>query len=190
VEKTTNQTSLELHFVSDGELVELVLSKFTLPRYGVFALCRRGKSSNVLRATGAFQWTRAVQCLCSYLVKYALHDADSSEPYLQIGGAGSVASSVDLAVAKSPTWVRDVFGCTSRGQSVARKLFIRTNSERRMLGPVVVGVNENLLPPGAIRVFSNGSRVIDATLLRQLSDRLQSSIDGEQSGNARTQVLC
>jgi hypothetical protein len=132
-----------------GELTEVVFND------GISNLTRtsvRGKSGGPLREAGSFQWTSAVRALALLIVKTS---ATPSGALLR-GLGNSLAASLDYAISKQPMWLTEMFGCDQHGISLARRLILRTNPERKRPGPVTLGINQSYLPPSQIAIFVNG----------------------------------
>jgi hypothetical protein len=129
----------------------------------------RGKTSGAMRCVGSFQWTSAVKALSVLIVKAAM----SSENAVLQGCSGSLAASLDYALSKQPAWLAEMFGCDADGTSLARRLILRTNPERKRPGPVVLAVNHVYLSAASIEVHVNGALASTpqlAQLVSQLSD--------------------
>jgi hypothetical protein len=141
--------SLKLYFEM-GQLTEVT---FRENANGEARRSIRGKTGGAFRSAGSFQWTSAVRALGLLLAQTA---ANSQSSTIQ-GHAGSLAASLDYALSKQPVWVAEMFGCDQQGISYARRLFLRTNPERKRPGPVVLGVNHVYLPPSAIEVYIEGA---------------------------------
>ena len=140
--------TLKLYF-DRGELIEVYFqeSDTSAPRRSI-----RGKTGGAFRQAGSFQWTSAVRAL-SLLAVTAV--ATPSEGLIQ-GESGSLAASLDYALSKQPEWLTDLFGCDHFGITLARRLILRTNPERKRPGPVVLALNFVYLPVTAIEIFING----------------------------------
>jgi hypothetical protein len=66
-----------------------------------------------------------------------------------------------------------MFGCDQQGTSLARRLILRTNPERKRPGPVTLGINQLYLNPSSISVYVNGKLTTGeqlASLCRQLEE--------------------
>lgn len=81
--------------------------------------------------------------------------ASLPSPALQASEKGAV-SALDYAISRGANWVIDMFGMDSRGTPLARRLFSRSNPERKRPGPVVISINERFMRLGDIEIFSNG----------------------------------
>jgi hypothetical protein len=149
--------SLAMYF-EIGELIEV---QFKDGANSDTRVSVRGKTSGPLRQAGSFQWTAAVKGL-SLLV---LRTCAGQEGMLLAGEKDSLASSLDYAVSKQPIWLTEMFGCDSQGSSLAKRMILRTNPERKRPGPVVLGINQLFLRPSEISIFSHGKLCSDADLL-------------------------
>jgi hypothetical protein len=179
--------SLELHFSHDHTGWQLVFTRFSHPRLDSAAICTRGKNSSALRNAGCFQWTRAVQSLCLILLRYKLSNGQTDDYFVEYGYEGSYASSLDLAISRCPRWIGDMFGRSRRRTPFARQLFLRTNSELRLPGPVYIGVDSILLPSDSIQVFVKQRKLTlneIGSLLYGIEGRLQSDSNLEQRKSA------
>lgn len=115
-------------------------------------VCVRGKTSGPCRTAGSFQWTSAVKALSLLVVKTAL----SPDNALVKGDGHSLAASLDYAISKQPMWLSEMFGWDPKGVSLARRLILRTNPERKRPGPVTLGINQKYLLPNAISIYVDG----------------------------------
>ena len=141
--------NLKLYFES-GQLIQVIFKESSS---GEARRSIRGKTGGAFRTAGSFQWTSAVKALGVLLVQTAFNPQTDS---IQ-GQVGSLAASLDYALSKQPIWISEMFGCDQQGISYARRLFLRTNPERKRPGPVVLGVNHVYLPPSAIEVYIEGA---------------------------------
>jgi hypothetical protein len=81
------------------------------------------------------------------------------------GEANSMAASLDYAISKQPTWLTEMFGCDQDGISLARRMILRTNPERKRPGPVTLGLNMNYVAVENISIILNGKTPTDEQLL-------------------------
>lgn len=153
--------SLAMYF-EVGELIEVQYreSPQTEVRISV-----RGKTSGPLRQAGSFQWTAAVKGLALLV----LRTCACREGMLLPGEKDSLASSLDYAISKQPVWLTEMFGCDAQGSSLAKRMILRTNPERKRPGPVVLGINQLFLRPAEISIFSHGKLCRDDELLPLLN---------------------
>ena len=121
----------------------------------------RGKTPGAYRSAGSFQWTSAVKALSLLLVKARIACSDS---FIQ-GETGSMAASLDLAISKQPTWLKDMFGCDQDGLTLARRMILRTNPERKRPGPVSLGLNSNYLDAKNIAIIIDDKIASDEQLV-------------------------
>lgn len=87
------------------------------------------------------------------------------------GDADTPAASLDYALSKEPNWLCDIFGMTRSGEMRARRLLYRTNTERKLPGPVRISLNSRA--ELEIVVFVNGQEVRDGEVLRNIIWRLE-----------------
>jgi hypothetical protein len=136
----------------------------------------RGKNAGALQGFGTFQWTPAFQALCLLLLRVRAHayetGATNDQPLLS-GEQGSPAATLDYALSKQPAWLFDIFGADRRDRCFARKLFARTNPERKHGGPVYVSLKNSILTPTDILIVSNGIAVTEPATLRAMADRIE-----------------
>lgn len=154
-------TSLSLWFTSERGL-ELIKTRFCSPSLSTPVVAVRGKTAGAFSTSATFQWTAAVQALSLLLLRAAVrHETHCSqeEPLLE-GGKGSLASSLDASLYKKTAWL-DLFGADIRGDSMSKRVLRRTNPGRRRSGPVMISLNEKLLPRHAIEVFLDDQRIKD-----------------------------
>lgn len=133
----------------------------------------RGRFSGAYPGASTFQWTSAVQALSVALIRAAARRmTENSEPLLA-GQKGTLASSLDDALYKQTSWLCDVFGADSRGQSLANKLFKRTNPGKKQAGPVTFSLNTNVLPGHAITVLLDDAEVTDPIRLESQANVIE-----------------
>jgi len=123
--------------------------------------CIRGKSGGAYRSAGSFQWTSAVKALALLLVRARVYTTEN----MIRGEANSMAASLDYAISKQPTWLTEMFGCDQDGISLARRMILRTNPERKRPGPVTLGLNMNYVAVENISIILNGKTPTDEQLL-------------------------
>lgn len=166
--------SIRLWF-SSSPVVELHRTLFFDPVTGGADYgCVRGKLPGAFVDCGTFQWTPAVKAISILLLKAAASgpEKERSAPAL-IGGVGSPASSLDGALRKQPRWLREMFGCTKSGNARARRLFPRTNSDRRRPGPVSVNLRGTLLSPEDVTVIIDGDECVSRDRILELAENLE-----------------
>jgi hypothetical protein len=149
-----------------GELTEVIFNDGTKTESRVSV---RGKTGGPFRSAGSFQWTSAVKALSLLLVKTCATPSDA----LLRGFANSLAASLDYAISKQPLWLTEMFGCDQQGISLARRLILRTNPERKRPGPVTLGINQAYIPTSQVSIFVDGKRCTSEmleTLCSQLSE--------------------
>ena len=177
---------LILKFLSHDNQVFLEATEFAFSRAEV-RRCIRGTNS-VVTNVGTFRWNQAVRAVCILALRYFIYrESDRAEDRSLVGGAGSLAASLDYSIAKNTGWLSDVFGSDSNGTLVVRKLITRQNPERKRPGPVVVAFTKNIQDMG---FFLNGEELVDQEALLKLLNLLGPSegivkatvpIDGKSS---------
>lgn len=143
-----NQTALSLWFSSDRQ-IELIKTTFKSPSIANEVCAIRGKTAGAFASCATFQWTAAVQALSILLLKAVIRDKNGCrtfEPLLE-GGKGTIASSLDAALYKQNSWL-ELFGSTASGDLLSRRIITRTNPGRKRFGPVMISLNQKLLPRG------------------------------------------
>jgi len=81
-----------------------------------------------------------------------------------------------------------MFGVERNGHARIRRIIKRSNSERKLPGPVVLGINTLNISPATITIWWNGARVVEPTVLKTLIDllELQASATSENSSVAES----
>jgi hypothetical protein len=130
----------------------------------------RGKFCYIVPAGGSFQWTRAVKSLTVLLLRSAIQGSGA----VIEGGSGSLAASLDYALSKEPTWLSEMFGTDSQGRAFARRLFYRTNPERKRSGPVIINLNPAIVAAPEIRIHLDGNRLLPSSGLEQVLTQFES----------------
>jgi hypothetical protein len=135
----------------------------------------RGTSVEGLHV-GSFGWSRGVKALCLLFLRSAavaqLPDTvERWAPFVFSGEAGSPAASLDDAIAKTPNWLLDIFGVTSKGEALIKRLVIRNNPQRKRPGPVRLALRnpENLL----INVIVDDEPVVNPDAIHRLADAIE-----------------
>ncbi len=163
-------------WLTNPERPELVRLEFELSGFVERRLSVRGKTRGAHSSEcGTFQWTSAVQALTALLLNSAASNTHNAESGSISGEAGSTAASLDYAISKPPVWLIEMFGVTVQGEAFARRLFRRTNPERKRPGPVVITLNDNLLPPQSIEIYLNDARVNSVESIRELARKVDTS---------------
>jgi hypothetical protein len=177
-------TQIDLYFRScDDSLPALVEVAFR--RNGDSPVLRtvRGKFCYIVPAGGSFQWTRAVKALTVLLLRTALH---GNSAVIQ-GEAGSLAASLDYALSKEPTWLSEMFGADAQGRAFARRLFYRTNPERKRSGPVIINLNPAIVKAPQIQIYVDGTKMPPSPNLEMILKRFESveKIEGKSELRSR-----
>ncbi len=125
-----NTISIVLHFTETAN-VELVRSEFRDSTHKYSKVCVRGKAAVTADEMGSFQWTSGVRALCCVFLRFVTSEQDQRFGYCLQGGRGSLASSLDYALSKSPAWLLEMFGTGPQGSPYARRLFRILNPNRK-----------------------------------------------------------
>lgn len=168
---------LELNFFG-SVAAELTETRFKNSLSGPDLFCIRGKTSGGFKNAGTFQWTNAVKGVTVLFLLYLISTMQSRKYQGACieGERGSLASSLDFALSKQPSWLMDMFGVDSSGISILRRMVFRHNSNLKRPGPVKVSINYDYLNADAIRISWNGLEITEVTTLVIL---LKSVVRGE-----------
>lgn len=120
----------------------------------------RGKTAGAHGEFFTFQWTTAVKSLALLALRAAVLGIQRASIS---GEEKSVASALDYALSKPPEWLEEMFGSDSRGEGRAKRLFRRSNPERKRPGPVTISFNPNQFQEGGIEI-SIGQRKLSNPL--------------------------
>jgi hypothetical protein len=160
--------TLELHFAGSSD-VELIETRFEGPMSREPIVAIRGKTIGAFKNVGTFQWTAAVRALCVLCIRSVIAAQDQNSIAGQLSGTkSSLAASLDYALSKQPSWLREVCGVDAQGNAYMRKLIVRTNPERKRPGPVVLGLNERTIDINGIHIFRDRKKLTSADELHAL----------------------
>jgi hypothetical protein len=175
---------LRLWFTEDST-VELSKTEFASPLLSGKRVCSRTNNHTAIGMTGSFRWSSAVKAMCLLFAQHRLPLTSGEHTTNQIlfsGGRGSLAASLDAALAKQPTWLLDVFGGDAQGNSLLRRLVSRDNPELKRPGPVTVFLKSNLLNSITVSLYLNGPELKEEHEIKRLIHRLRE--EGPQSARA------
>lgn len=134
----------------------------------------RGRSAKTYTGFEAFPWSPAVQALAMLLLRAcALHRKSPGSRFVLSGDRATPAATLDYAVSKLPVWLIDVFGVDSRGTPLARRLFTRSNPERKRGGEVRVMINSSFFDPANLRVFLDEQELLDPHMIDELGINIE-----------------
>lgn len=169
------ENELRLYFAGSDE-PQLIETMFRRVDNDSLFVSIRGKTSGATRAAGSFQWTSAVKALAVLMLRSALAERDAAGKHIRYlaGRKASLASSLDYALSKQPCWLNEMFGVGNQGSAYARRLILRVNAERKRPGPVILGLNSNVLKPKNILVFWHEHLITSPDEL----SRLMSCVEG------------
>jgi hypothetical protein len=179
----SNESILSLYF-SSSQQTELTRCEFTQRHHPTPLLSVRGKTNGAYQGAGTFQWSTGVRGVCFLALKTilsSLPEGASIQPYI-LGEKETLAASLDSAISKQPDWIVEMFGRDKGGHAFAKRLFNRTNAERKRAGPVVVAFNEHILSPENISIVLDGKMVRDCRTLALLASHV------EQQGKDGTHI--
>lgn len=150
------QILLEFH----GEQPQLSKTLFKRDNGDVLTSVR-GKTAGAVHGAGSFQWTSAVKAVSAIMLRAAIGAMENSAPTVAMlsGFGGSLASTLDYALSKQPSWTVDMFGVDACGHTFLRRLLLRTNPERKYPGPVIITPNSRVIAGDKIEIWWNGRRV-------------------------------
>jgi hypothetical protein len=174
---------LALWFISNRELLTLDKTLFSHPALSQELRAIRGKTAGAYSGFNSFQWTPAVQAMSVLLLRTAaLHSLEAGAGSALLEGyEDSPASSLDYSIAKAPNWLLDIFGLDKAGNPLAKRLFLRTNPERKRKGPVAVALNEKMLSRADITVYLDGRAVTSAQVLNDAAEQIEQSLSAQRS---------
>jgi hypothetical protein len=163
------QPFLTLHF-STALRTELIRSEFKHPCTTQSLVCVRGKTRGAYRSAGTFQWSTGVRGVCCLALQTVLAKLGSEtiQDSFICGEKDSLAASLDYAISKQPDWIGEMFGITRSGKPMAKRIFARTNAERKRPGPVAIAFNEHFVTAESIQIVLNGKHVRDLDTLRAI----------------------
>lgn len=153
-------------------------TEYVVNASGTKLVAVRGKTSAAFGPVGTFQWTSAVQAMTVIVLRTALlrHATSKEESIALISGdRGTLAASLDYCISKCPLWLLDMFGTDSKGMTRTRRLFLRSNPERKRGGDVTISVNQHLLEPHNIRCMMQGCEISSSEALGALINQIEKS---------------
>lgn len=155
---------------------------FSHPIVGGELKAVRGKTAGAYHGYSTFQWTPAVQSMALLVLRTAALGRENrlSEALIE-GGQGSPASSLDYSIGKAPAWMLDIFGVDRSGSPLAKRLFRRTNPERKRNGPVAVAINESMLPSPAITIFIDHREIQDSKTLLEAAEEIERCFSSQKN---------
>lgn len=168
------QLYFEFHFAHSKSLT-LEKSKFIHPLLNTPIFSHRGRSS-AYGKNGSFIWTAGVKGVATLVLRaaarvYKSEQIESVGPDL-IGGAGSIAASLDYSLSKEPQWLGEMFGLDSEGRPLLRRLISCTNPNRKRGDKVAISLKK-LSEPSMVRIVVDGKHCTDPALLYQYADTIE-----------------
>ncbi len=161
--------------MSGLEKPELVATSFSHPRLATELHSVRGREPSIHEVSGSFQWTSAAQALTVLMLKTAASRRGLNVvPVLQ-GSVGSLASSLDFALTKLPSWLLEMFGRDNRGCPLARAILHRSNSGLKHTGPVVIGIGGFARKELQVEVRVGTSLLTDSAQIIALASQIESA---------------
>lgn len=161
--------------MTEGAAPEIYRLEFTHPASGEIRKSVRGNTSGAYYGAGSFRWSSAVQALTVLALRAAAaSERGATNPPSISGPRGSHAASLDFAIAKSTTWLSELFGEDEDGKPFCRRILTRSNPELRRSGPAEVCLKTEILPARAIEVFVDELRCQDPARLESLAEAIES----------------
>lgn len=168
--------SLTLKFFGEG--AEVRLEEVVFRNQSGVQRSRAGKTSRA--SEGSFQWSVALKSMCLLFVRSVRSFAEGAKGDTElIGGEGSPASSLDLAIAKGGglVWMTEMFGTTATGDTLAKRMFTRANTNRRKkFLRVRVSVNTHFLPIDRIKIYRDNELLESVPSLAKLDDDIAAGL--------------
>lgn len=162
-----SNVELSLWFSTQKQL-QLFKTHFRCPLLPEDIISIRGRTGGAYLTEATFKWTGGVQALCLLLLKAAVMAKRGSPvvcPLLE-GGLGSPAATLDAALDKQTAWL-DLFGATSVGNCLSKRVLRRTNPALKYSGPVMISLNESVLPGSAIKAYIDNRPADDIETLER-----------------------
>lgn len=169
--KSFSMDLFKLHFVGHEE-PSLFQTEFVCGSTRCSAV--RGKTSGAFAGDGSFHWSIAVRALAVLAIKTSMAARGSACEPILVGEKGSLAASLDYAISKETHWLVDVFGLSDGRAPNFKRVFKRTNSGRKRIGPVAISLSRQLMQPGAIIIRLNSIDVVSVSELEVLLSRVGS----------------
>jgi len=164
-----SQSKLSLWFLNPNDPTLERVSFFYDPELGVIN-SSRGRNFLPSNPQHGFNWTLAVRAM-SLLCISAL--SSENEPQGLSGSEGSPAASLDYSISKNTAWLADMFGIAQDGSPLARKLFLRSNPERKRPGPVVISLNTSIISAPDIELYLDNNRLTSKEQLDALYESIE-----------------
>ena len=167
------------------ESLALEKTSFSHPIVGGELKAVRGKTAGAYHGFSTFQWTPAVQSMVVLVLRTVAFGRQNhvSDAVIQ-GYEGSPASSLDYSIGKTPAWMLDIFGVDRSGAPLAKRLFRRTNPERKRSGPVSVALNDSMLSYSDITIYINDETVQDPAVLLESAKLVEEIFAAQRSGQS------
>lgn len=158
-----------LKFICTSNL-ELYRTEFEHPVLTEPVVSFRGRGDDRYQDAGTFHYSRAVRGLLLLACEQALAGRESAVRLS--GDRGSLASSLEQAISREPSWVYEMFGAPG-GEPLVRRLFYRTNPNHKRPGPVSIGFRQSLARELQLEFLVNGQRDMSRGELTLLAERLR-----------------
>ena len=168
---------LTLDFMGDDQ-PELSQTRFCHLLLDRELVCIRGKTAGAYAGCSTFQWTKAVQALALLVIRSKAQVLAPVKfdgffaPHL-IGGASSLAASLDYALDKQTTWLLEMFGWDRAGIPTARRIIHRTNPGRKRPGPVALSFSRLFLEDTALSLSLNSRPLTTLEEVVRIEERIR-----------------
>ena len=96
----------------------------------------------------------------------------SSDDCILQGGTGSLAASLDYAISKEPNWLTEMFGVDVTGRPVASRIFKRSNSGRKLPGPVTIALNPSVIGHSRTRLYWDAHLLTESDQIQNIATQL------------------
>ena len=167
------QFSVELD--RPNQKLELMATHFSTPGHTIEISSFRGKVG--------FQWSRAVRALTILTLATKLN---ADKEFIWKGTRGSLVSSLDYAIAKSPQWTVAMFGSYRAGTPLIKRIFKVTNSGCKLGPKLAVAYNSRFLNNNNIEVLLKGKPVAATNLHLLVAELFHPINAGQQRTTLQT----
>jgi tRNA A-37 threonylcarbamoyl transferase component Bud32 len=165
-------------YFSAGSSPELLETRFYHAQFAPWGRRSvRGKDEGAHAGSASFQWSPALKVLAAYLLSCAASGRRSSGDLCPplMGERSSPAASLNYAMSKKPGWIKDMFGEDSNSHPYLLDLISRTNPDLKRVGPVILCLNSQMLPPERISVYVGDRQVDGVEKIEQMACAIEKS---------------
>ena len=138
----------------------------------------RGKTVGpYINAKACFIWSAAVKALVVFFIRAALKNLNANHAHydgpLLIGGKGSLAHSLALAMRKEPRWLTEMFGSDANGISNIKRIIHASNLYFNLGDKISFGLNTRRLAYETVEVYLNEQKVESESCLKSMILKLE-----------------